>query len=53
MAKQLNLPLPEGFITQLNKNHLGGFTYLRYPLVVDSILKDAKITKGTSTRAIH
>ncbi|MEP7317485.1 MAG: RIP metalloprotease RseP [Panacibacter sp.] len=46
-GQRINLPLPAGFITQLNKNKLGGFTYIRYPLIVDSILKEAKILKGT------
>lgn len=46
-GQKINIPLPAGFITQLNKNHLGGFTYVRYPMVVDSVLKEAKITKGT------
>ncbi|HRH50574.1 MAG TPA: RIP metalloprotease RseP [Panacibacter sp.] len=46
-GQRLNLALPAGFITQLNKNKLGGFTYVRTPLVVDSVLKDAKISKGT------
>lgn len=45
-GQRVNIPLPEGFISQLNKNHLGGFTYVRYPMVVDSVLKDAKISKG-------
>jgi regulator of sigma E protease len=33
----INLPIPKGFIEQLNANRLGGFTYVRYPLFVDSI----------------
>ncbi len=43
----VNLALPAGFISQLNKNKLGGFSYIRYPMVIDSILPGAKITKGT------
>jgi len=46
-GKLIDLPLPAGFISQLNKNKLGGFTYVRYPLIVDSILPKAKILKGT------
>ena len=40
----LELPLPEGFIKQLNANRLGGFTYVRIPMIVDSVLKKAKVT---------
>ncbi len=45
-TKKLNIP--EGFIGQLNKNKLGGFSYVRYPLVIDSVLKTNKsnILKG-------
>jgi regulator of sigma E protease len=42
----LKLNIPEGFINQLNKNRLGGFSYVRYPLVVDSIYATAKILDG-------
>jgi regulator of sigma E protease len=37
----MEIPLPEGFIRQLNKNKLGGFTYIRVPYIVDSIDQDA------------
>ena len=43
----MKLAIPAGFISQLNKNRLGGFTYLRYPMVVDSILPKAKFMNGT------
>ncbi|HNP20764.1 MAG TPA: RIP metalloprotease RseP [Panacibacter sp.] len=46
-GQKVNIPLPAGFISQLNKNHLGGFTYVRYPMVVDSVLKEAKISKSS------
>jgi regulator of sigma E protease len=42
----LKLAIPDGFINQLNKNRLGGFSYVRYPLVVDSLLPSAKILEG-------
>jgi regulator of sigma E protease len=42
----LKLAIPDGFINQLNKNRLGGFSYVRYPLVVDSLLPTAKILSG-------
>jgi regulator of sigma E protease len=40
----IDLPIPTGFIKQLNENRLGGFTYIRYPLLVDSVEKDAPAT---------
>ncbi len=46
-GKELKLDIPPGFISQLNKNRLGGFSYVRYPLVVDSILPSAKIEAGS------
>jgi regulator of sigma E protease len=39
----IELPLPEGFIKQLNANRLGGFSYVRIPMIVDSVLKKSKI----------
>lgn len=42
----LELPIPKGFVGQLNKNRLGGFTYVRIPLIVDTVFKDAKIQGG-------
>jgi regulator of sigma E protease len=36
-GKQFEVPLPKGFIRQLNANRLGGFTYIRFPLYVDSV----------------
>jgi len=42
-GQQMELAIPAGFINQLNKNRLQGFTYLRYPMIVDSILPDAKV----------
>jgi regulator of sigma E protease len=41
-GQRMEMAIPAGFINQLNKNRLQGFTYLRYPMVVDSILPDAK-----------
>lgn len=44
----IKLKIPEGFLGQLNKNRGGGFTYLRFPAVVDSIdSKKAAIKNGT------
>jgi regulator of sigma E protease len=40
-GQQMEIPLPEGFIRQLNKNKLGGFTYIRVPYIIDSIDEDA------------
>lgn len=46
-GQKVELAIPPGFIKQLNENKLGGFTYIRYPLIVDTITKDAKIKNGT------
>jgi regulator of sigma E protease len=45
-GEQIELSIPAGFIQQLNANRLGGFTYVRVPRIVDSVLKNAKVTKG-------
>jgi regulator of sigma E protease len=39
-GKEFEVALPKGFIRQLNANRLGGFTYIRYPLFVDSVDKN-------------
>jgi regulator of sigma E protease len=46
-GQKMEVAIPAGFINQLNQNRLGGFTYVRIPLVVDTILPTAKITEGT------
>lgn len=43
-GEKLELAIPAGFIKQLNANRLGGFTYVRVPLIVDSVLNKAKIS---------
>jgi len=43
-GQRMELAIPPGFINQLNKNKLQGFTYVRYPIIVDSILPTAKFT---------
>ncbi|TMI75064.1 MAG: RIP metalloprotease RseP [Bacteroidetes bacterium] len=46
-GQKIELTIPEGVIGNLNKNRLGGFSYVRVPLIVDTIVtKKAKITKG-------
>ena len=45
-GQRMELAIPVGFIGQLNKNRLGGFTYVRYPLIVDTILPSAKFVQG-------
>lgn len=47
---QKTLAIPEGFIEQLNKNHGAGFSKPRFPLVVDSITSQAKITGGSVSK---
>lgn len=46
-GQRIELSIPEGFIKQLNANKLGGFTYIRFPLIVDTVLKKAKIVNGS------
>ena len=46
-GQQVNLVIPTGFIKQLNANRLGGFSYIRIPLIVDSVTKVAKVRGGT------
>ncbi len=46
-GKIINVSIPEGFIGQLNKNKLGGFTYVRSPMIVDTVTAKAKIVSGT------
>jgi regulator of sigma E protease len=45
-GEKIELAIPVGFIKDLNANRLGGFTYVRVPLIVDSVLKNAEIKKG-------
>jgi len=45
-GQKIELEIPKGFVRQLNKNKLGGFTYVRVPMIVDTVFKDAKIQGG-------
>lgn len=45
-GQTMQVAIPQGFISQLNKNRLGGFSYVRYPLVVDSLMPASKIVEG-------
>ena len=45
-GQRLELPIPAGFIGQLNKNRLGGFYEIRYPMIVDTVTPETKILKG-------
>jgi regulator of sigma E protease len=45
-GEKIELQIPEGFIKQLNANRLGGFTYVRVPMFVDSVFKKADIKNG-------
>lgn len=53
------LSIPEGFVGQLNKNRGGGFTYLRFPAIIDSldaskaVIKDGTINEGDTLIAIN
>jgi regulator of sigma E protease len=46
-GQRMELAIPTGFISQLSKNRLGGFTYVRYPMIVDSVLPSAKFISGS------
>lgn len=46
-GKQIDLNIPEGFISSLNKNRLDSFATIRVPFVIDSITKETKILKGS------
>lgn len=46
-GEQMQLAIPTGFVHQLSANRLEGFSYIRLPLVVDSVTKDAAIKSGT------
>ena len=48
--EKIELDLPVGFIKQLNENRLGGFTYVRIPMIVDSVLNNAKIIPGRTQK---
>jgi len=43
---RVNLTVPPGLISQLNKNRLQGLAYVRYPIVVDSLLPSCKVIQG-------
>lgn len=45
-GEKKELELPKGFVRQLNKNRLGGFSYVRVPMFVDSILATARFREG-------
>jgi len=45
-GEKVELAIPVGFVKDLNANRLGGFTYVRVPMIVDSVMKNSKITKG-------
>ncbi len=53
------LAIPEGFVGQLNKNKGGGFTYLRFPAIIDSIdaakvkIKEGIINAGDTLIAVN
>ncbi len=44
--QQLEIKVPETLISKLNSNRMGGFSYIRYPMIVDSLLPKIKIVSG-------
>ena len=45
-GNSMEVALPPGFVGQLNRNKLGGFTYIQYPMVIDSISPKATMMGG-------
>lgn len=45
-GERINLKVPAGVVGQMNKNRGGGFSYVRVPMIVDSLESFAKITGG-------
>ncbi len=50
-GEKVELNIPPGFIGDLNRNKLGGFSYIRHPYVVRRVTKDVKILKGSVQEA--
>lgn len=46
-GQNLDVPVPEGTISQLIKRKGDPLAYPKFPAVVDSVMKDAKFTSGT------
>ena len=46
-GQRQNVAIPQGFIETLNRNKLGGFTYVRFPLIVDTVTKKVKVIRGS------
>src|SRR5579872_4128683 len=46
-GKSVELNVPPGVVGQLNKNRLTGMVMVRIPMIVDSVLPDAKVSQGT------
>ena len=49
-GRLVELTVPPGLISQLNKNRLQGLAFPRYPMVVDSLLSNFKVLQGASPR---
>lgn len=45
-GQRIELTVPPGLITQLNRNRLQGLAVVRYPLVIDSLLSNYKALQG-------
>jgi len=45
-GKQMDLPVPTGFISQLSKNRLDHFVSIQYPQIIDSLTPYVKILSG-------
>jgi regulator of sigma E protease len=45
-GQMVNIPVPEGFIKELNKNKLAGFVDARIPNIVDTVVPTAKFVEN-------
>jgi regulator of sigma E protease len=45
-GQHVQLTVPPGLIAQLNRNRLQGLAYVRYPVIVDSVLKEHSFQQG-------
>lgn len=46
-GQPVTVKVPEGLVKQLNKNKLQGFIDVRFPVIFDSVSKEALFTEGT------
>jgi regulator of sigma E protease len=52
-GQNMDIPIPEGTISQLIKRKGDPLAYPKFPAVVDSVMKDAKFTSGSLQKDDH